>query len=79
MLNPNQAFLLVEKLKFALRGFTLGVEAEIENIIFNLPQLLVNAELSGLVLVLRVKNGYHRFWEANLQPLGSMFQHLLIF
>jgi hypothetical protein len=33
MLNPNQAFLLVETLKFAPRpGFTLGVKAEIEKI-----------------------------------------------
>jgi hypothetical protein len=46
--------------------------------IFNLSQLLVNAELSGLVLALRVKERYHRLWEANLEALGSMFQHLLI-
>jgi hypothetical protein len=26
MFNPNQAFLLVQKLKSALKGFTLGVK-----------------------------------------------------
>jgi len=55
MLNPNQAFLLVEKLKFAPPGFTLGVKGRNRKNIFNLPQLLVNAELSDLVLALRVK------------------------
>jgi hypothetical protein len=31
MFNPNQAFLLVQKLKFGPKGFfTLGVKAEIE-------------------------------------------------
>jgi hypothetical protein len=29
-------------------------------------------------LALRLKNGYHQIWETNLQPLGPMFQHLLI-
>jgi hypothetical protein len=24
------------------------------------------------------KKGYHHIWEANLQPLGLMFRHLLI-
>jgi len=30
MFNLNQAFLLVQKLKSAPKGFTLGVKAEIE-------------------------------------------------
>jgi hypothetical protein len=38
MFNPNQAFLLVQKLKLAPRVFTLGVKAEIEKSIFNLLQ-----------------------------------------
>jgi hypothetical protein len=40
MLNSNQAFLflLVQKLKSAPKGFALGVKAEIEKNIFNLPQ-----------------------------------------
>jgi hypothetical protein len=32
MFNPTQAFLLVEKLKFAPPGLTLEVKAEIEKI-----------------------------------------------
>jgi hypothetical protein len=30
MFSPNQAFLLVQKLKFSPKGFTLGVKAEPE-------------------------------------------------
>jgi hypothetical protein len=30
MFNPNQAFLLVQKLKLDPRAFTLGVKAELE-------------------------------------------------
>jgi hypothetical protein len=40
---------------------------------------LFNAELYGLVLAPRLEKGYNGIWEANLQqPLGPMFQHLLI-
>jgi hypothetical protein len=46
--------------------------------LFNFPKLLINAELYGLVLAPRLKKGYHPIWEANLQTLGPMFQHLLI-
>jgi hypothetical protein len=60
------------------KGFTLGVDAEIEKIFSIYPKLLINAELYGLVLAPRPKKGYHRIWEANLQPLQPMFQHLLI-
>jgi hypothetical protein len=52
-------------------GFTL-------HNLFNLPQELINAELYGLVLVSRLEKGDHQIWEANLQPLGPMFQHLFI-
>jgi len=45
---------------------------------FNLPQVTINAELYGLVLAPRLKKGFHQIWEANLPPLGPMFQHLLI-
>jgi hypothetical protein len=38
----------------------------------------VNAEFFGLVLAPRLEKGYHQIWKANLQPLGPMFQHLLI-
>jgi hypothetical protein len=26
----------------------------------------------------RLKKEYHQIWETNLQPLGPMFQHLII-
>jgi hypothetical protein len=45
---------------------------------FDLPQVVINAELYGLALVPRLKKGYHQIWEANLQLFGPMFQYLLI-
>jgi hypothetical protein len=40
MFNSNQAFLLVQKLKSTPQGlYTLGVKAEIEKNLFNLPQV----------------------------------------
>ncbi len=79
MFNSTQAFLLVQKLKSPPKGFTLGVKAEIgKNKISICPKLQINAELYGLVLAPRLKKGYHQLWEANLQPLGPMFQHLLV-
>jgi hypothetical protein len=39
MFNSNQAFLLVQKLKSAPMGFTLGVKAGVEKNLFNLPQV----------------------------------------
>jgi len=55
------------------KGFTLSVKVEIEKKHFDLPQVLINDELYGLVLAPRLKKGYHPLWEANLQSLGSMF------
>jgi hypothetical protein len=53
--------------------------AEIENIFSICPKLVINAELYGLVLASRLKKkGYLRTWEANLQPLGPVLQHLLL-
>jgi hypothetical protein len=46
--------------------------------LFNLPHVLINAELYGLLLAPRLKQGYHHICEANLQPLGPMFEHLRI-
>jgi hypothetical protein len=37
MFNPNQAFLLVQKLKSAAKGFT---QVEIEKNLFNLPHII---------------------------------------
>jgi hypothetical protein len=76
MSNPYQAFLLVQKLKSAPKAFTLGVKAELEKIFSICPKLLINAELYGLVLAPRLEKGCHPIWEADLQPLGPMFQHL---
>jgi hypothetical protein len=59
MFNSNQAFVLVQKLKSAPKGFTSGVKAEIEKIFTVRPKLLVNAELYGLVLAPKPKKGYH--------------------
>jgi hypothetical protein len=40
-----------------LKGFTLGVKAEIEKIFAICFKLLINAELYGLVLAPRLKKG----------------------
>ncbi len=56
----------------------LGVKAEVLKNISICPKLLINAELYGLVLAPRRKKGHHQIWETDLQPLGPMFQHLLI-
>jgi hypothetical protein len=60
MFNPNQAFLLVQKVKSAPKGFTLGVKAELEKIFSICPKLLLNAKLYGLVLAPRLEKGYHQ-------------------
>jgi len=49
MFNPNPAFLLVQKLKSAPKGFTLGVKADIEKNFSICPRLVINAEHYGLV------------------------------
>jgi hypothetical protein len=77
MFNPNPAFLLVQNLKSA-PNFTLGVKADIEKNFSICPKLLINAKHYGLVLAPRLKKGHQEIWEANLQPLGPMFQHLLV-
>jgi hypothetical protein len=78
MFNPNPAFLLVQKLNSVPRAFTVGVKADIENNFSICRKLLINAEHCGLVLAPRLKKAYQQIWEANLQSLGPMFQHLLI-
>jgi hypothetical protein len=66
MLNPNQAFLLVKKLKSANNGFKVGVKAELEKIFSICLKLLINAELYGLGLAPTLEIGYHQIWEAYL-------------
>jgi hypothetical protein len=80
MFNPDQAFLLVQKLKSAPRAFTLGVKTEIEKIFSICPKLLINAELYGLVIGPKAEkrmpsNLGSQFATTLLEP---MFQHLLI-
>ncbi len=73
MLNLNPAFLLVQRLKSAPKGFTLGVKVEIEKKHFDLPQ--VCTKKCGTLwpcIGPKAEKEYHRIWEANLQPLGSM-------
>ncbi len=71
MFNPNQAFLLVQKLKSAPKGFTLGVKAEIEKIFSICPKLLINAELLGLVLAPRLKKDTIKFVKPICNPWGQ--------
>ncbi len=53
MFNPNQAFLLVQKMKSASQG--LYIKAELEKIFSICPKLLINAELYGLVVARRLE------------------------
>jgi hypothetical protein len=68
----------------------VSCEKLLTGVMYPKPQVLVNAELYGLVLAARLKKGYHhQIWEANLQSLGanvpsfinimtSMFHHLFV-
>jgi hypothetical protein len=76
--QPKSSIPIGAKVEISYKSFTLGVKAEMEKKLFNLPQVLINAELYGFVLAPSLEKGYHQIWEANLQPLGPMFQHLLI-
>jgi hypothetical protein len=71
--EPKPSIPIGAKVETSPKGFTLGVKVEIEKRNFHLPQVLINAELYGLVLASRLKKGYHQIWEANFQPLGTMF------
>ncbi len=78
MFSPNQAIPIGEKVEINPNGCTPGGKAELEKIFSICPKLLINAELYGHVWAPRLEKGYHRIWEADLQPLGPMFQHLLM-
>jgi len=69
--QPKSSIPIGAKVEIGINSFTLGVKAEIEKVFSISPKLLINAELYSLVLTRRVKKGYHRIWEANLQPLGQ--------
>ncbi len=76
-IQPKSSIPIGAKVEISPKGFTLGVKAEIEKIFSICPKLLINAELDGHVLAPRLKKGYHLIWEANLQPLGPMFQQFI--
>jgi hypothetical protein len=78
MFNPNQAFLLVQKLKSAPRAFTLGAKAEIEKIFSICPKLLINAKLYGLFIGPKAKKSIPWNLGSQVATLGPMFQHLVI-
>jgi hypothetical protein len=75
--QPKSSIPIGAKFDIGPKGFTLGVKAEIENIFSICPKLQINAELHGHVLAPRLKKGYRRIWEANLQPLEPMFQQFI--
>ncbi len=76
--QPKSSIPIGAKVEIKPEGFTLGVKADIEKNFSICPKSVMNAEHYGLVLAPRQKKGYHQIWKANLQPLGPMFQHLLI-
>ncbi len=56
--EPKSSIPIGEKVEISPKGFTLGVKVEIEKNLVNLPRVLINAELYGLVLAPRLKKGY---------------------
>jgi len=60
MLNPKSTIPIGAKVEISPKGFTRGVKVEIEKKHCDLPQVLINAELYGLVLAPRLKKGYHQ-------------------
>jgi hypothetical protein len=59
--QPKSSNPIGAKVEISPKSFTLGVKAEIgKKKHFNLPQVLINAELYGLVLASRLKEGYHQ-------------------
>jgi len=65
--QPKSSILIGAKVEISPKGSTL----------FNLPQ--ATKKCWTLWPCIGPKARYHQIWEANLQPLGPMFQHLLIF
>jgi len=53
--QPKSSISIGAKAEIGLKGFTLGVKAEIEKIFSINPKLLINAELYSLVLTPRLK------------------------
>jgi hypothetical protein len=54
--QPKSSIPIGAKVEISPKSFTLGVRG----LGFNLPEVLTNAELYGLVLAPRLKKGYHQ-------------------
>jgi hypothetical protein len=76
--QPKSSIPIGAKVEISPKGFTVGVKADIENNFSIGLRLIINAEHCPLVLNPRLKKGYQQISEANLQPLGPMFQHFII-
>jgi len=55
--QPKSSIPIGAKVEIKPKGFTLGVKAEIAKNLFNVPQVLINAERFGLILAPRLKKG----------------------
>jgi hypothetical protein len=80
MFNPNQAFLLVEKLKSAPRVLHWELKLNQKKIFCICPKLLINAELYGLVVAPSPEKGYKSNLRGQFATLGanvSAFIHIL--
>jgi hypothetical protein len=65
MFNSNQAFLIGAKVEISPKGLYASSQGQ------SAPKLLINAQLYGLVLALRLKKGIPLDLESQfLQPLG---------
>jgi hypothetical protein len=62
--EPKSSIPIGAKVGINPKGFTLGIKSDSFFKKFNLPQILINAELYGLVLAPRLKKRYHQIWEA---------------
>ncbi len=78
--QPKSSIPIGAKVEISAKGFTRGfTQVEIEKNLFNLPHIINKCwTLWPCIGPKAEKKGYHPIWEANLQPLGPMFSHLLI-
>jgi hypothetical protein len=53
--QPKSSIPIGAKVEISPKGFTLGVKAELEKIFSICPNLLINAELYGLILARRLE------------------------
>jgi hypothetical protein len=72
--NSNQAFLLMQNLKSAPKGYKLGVEAEIEKTFSISAKLVINAEFHGLLLVTKAEKRIPSNLRSQFATLGANVQ-----